>query len=127
MSSSLDWDTMPIRTVGPTVMAPPSGANSPAIMRSSVVFPAPLPPMIPTRAPRGMRKDTLSSSVRVIGTADEEEGPVADAAAPPVVVVVEEEEESGGRVAEVMRFVSPRTSTTRSPRRGAGGMRVWRV
>jgi hypothetical protein len=49
----------PVRAI-----APASGARSPAMIRSSVVLPAPFSPTSAARAPSPMRKDTSSSSTR---------------------------------------------------------------
>ena len=51
-------------TVGPIRISPESGFSWPAIIRKSVVFPAPLGPMIPTIAPAGTTKLTSSISSR---------------------------------------------------------------
>ena len=61
-SDSRVWSTTASCTVGPIVILPVSGFSLPAIMRNSVVLPAPLGPMMPTIAPGGMRNDRLSIS-----------------------------------------------------------------
>ena len=57
-------------TPSPPVRAtePASGTRSPAMIRSSVVFPAPFSPTSAARAPSPIRKETSSSSTRPSGS-----------------------------------------------------------
>ena len=63
-SSSRDWSTCAIFTVLPMTILPLSGFSLPVIMRNSVDLPAPFGPMMPTIAPGGTWKESLSISSR---------------------------------------------------------------
>jgi hypothetical protein len=63
-SSSRDWSAWAIFTVLPMTMDPEFGFSFFKINLNSVDFPAPFGPMMPTIAPGGTLKDSLSISSR---------------------------------------------------------------